>query len=190
MVEEDEDYFANSNVASQRLSIPSCARLERHRCRIRSTLSPFSSFYSNTLPNIGIILNLIFGRSHAAHRAATSSRYYHFIAWAGTKPYHDIGTATVATPLWRCAKTSRLNPLHICQIRAYLFKRELVPARLILKTFNNNWSLGALIFVERACPFRGIVMFASKAFGERNVSNHCLSNNLPFLRINRSRYYA
>jgi hypothetical protein len=49
------------------------------------------------------------------------------------------------------------------------------------KTFNNNWFLGALMFVERAIPFRGIVMCASKAFGESHVSNHCLSNNLPFL---------
>ena len=106
-----------------------------------------------SLPNIGIILNLIFGRSHSAHWAVTLSHYYHFIAWAGTKPYHDIGTATVATPLWRCAKTSRLNPLHICRLQAYLFTHELVPARLILKTFNNNWYLGAVMFVERLVLF-------------------------------------
>jgi hypothetical protein len=49
------------------------------------------------------------------------------------------------------------------------------------KTFNNNWFLEALMFVERASTFRGIVMCASKAFGESHVSNHCLSNILPFL---------
>jgi hypothetical protein len=48
------------------------------------------------------------------------------------------------------------------------------------KTFDNNWFLGASMFVERASPFRAIIMCASKAFGESHVSNHCLSNNLPF----------
>ena len=46
------------------------------------------------------------------------------------------------------------------------------------------------MFIERTYPFRGIIICASKPFGERNDSNHSLSNNLPFLRINRSQYHA
>ena len=36
------------------------------------------------------------------------------------------------------------------------------------------------MFIERTYPFRGIIICASKPFGERNDSNHSLSNNLPF----------
>ena len=39
------------------------------------------------------------------------------------------------------------------------------------------------MFAENACLFCAIVMCTSKAFGDNNVNNHCLSNNLPLLRI-------
>jgi hypothetical protein len=60
-----------------------------------------------------------------------------------------------------------------------LIDTELVPARLILKTFNNNWFLGALMFIEAVImlSFAFIADFFAVAHVATKASNVAMSGD-------------